>query len=81
MKRACAAALFLLLVAPSLVWAEFWATATLEWLADHCRDSGIYTVVSVQKESVPQDPSQKPSYIVSLKLTRVLRGEPPQEVT
>jgi len=68
--------IFLLLLAistPSTARAEIMVAATLEWLADHCRESGIYKVQSVEKKEHLTN-----SYEVSFVLARELRGTPPQ---
>jgi len=70
--------IFLLLLAistPSTARAEIMVAATLEWLADHCRESGIYKVQSVEKKEHLTN-----SYEVSFSLERELRGNPARTV-
>jgi hypothetical protein len=54
--------------------AETRVTPTLEWLADHCIDSGIYVVSEVQAKE------QKNHVNLKLMLKRVFRGEPAKEI-
>lgn len=51
--------------------AETMVAPTLEWLADHCPDSGVYEVERVQAK-----PDK--TKVVHYKLKSVLRGDPPR---
>ncbi len=73
MKRLGLIALLLAVAIPSTARAEIMVAATLEWLADHCRESGIYKVQSVEKKEHLTN-----SYDVSFVQERELRGRPPQ---
>ena len=65
--RALATVVALLIVLPSAN-AEIMVAPTLDWIADHCPDSGLYKVVSVNPKT----------QAVSYKLHKVLRGDPPK---
>ena len=66
-----------------LIFAVFWLCTTaqaeisvapsLEWLADHCIDSGIYVVTKVKEEDA------KNSVKLHMTLKRGLRGTPTKE--
>jgi hypothetical protein len=71
MKRLGLLALFFTIAIPSAGRAEIRVAATLEWLADHCRESGIYKVQSVEKKEHVTG-----SYKLSFALERELRGRP-----
>jgi hypothetical protein len=76
MKKALIASLILLLFAASDSLGEVWGAYTLEWLADHCHDSGIYSVKGTEEEKR----EHSKGYNITLKLSRKFRGEPPPEV-
>lgn len=69
--RKCTHILFLTVLGLSAVaHAETSVVPSLEWLADHCIDSGIYTVSAIEKKDGEN------SYGLSLMLKRNLRGNP-----
>ena len=61
----------LIVLTPANVAAEIMVAPTLEWLADHCVDSGLYRVTGVQKNAEVTE-----SYVVKFERQKSLRGEP-----
>ena len=76
MTRILPIAAVIVLGIPAAVRAEIMVAATLEWLADHCADSGVYEVRSVRKVEHLTN-----SHKASFSLKRTLRGKPPRVVT
>ena len=69
--------LSVLLISTVVSWAtpvnaETYVGPSLEWLVDHCFESGIYTVAS----ATDHDPSAKVEQELKLELKERLRGEP-----
>lgn len=58
----------------NLVQAEIMVAPSLEWLADHCIESGIYVVSDIKEEE------NKVSVTLSLTLKKGLRGPPSKEI-
>lgn len=55
--------------------AEIMVAPTLEWLADHCIDSGVYRVARVDKK-----PNLNRVYEITLQRSKPLRGKPTSQV-
>jgi hypothetical protein len=73
MKRIAAPFLVAVLSLSGTAQAEIVVAASLEWLADHCVDSGVY-IVSAVRENQAKDGVE-----LSLTLKRALRGTPARQ--
>lgn len=69
--RICLLSMVVVIAASMPAQAEIVVASSLEWLADHCIDSGIYRVTSVTKEK-----NLAASYKVAFGLQEALRGNP-----
>ena len=70
MKRICLMSFVTILGLSTVANAEIMVAASLEWLADHCIDSGIYRVVDAQQKE------GKNNFELLLALKQTLRGKP-----
>jgi hypothetical protein len=70
-----ALSIVLILASARFAAAEVMVAPTLEWLADHCVELGIYRVTGVEKQ-----PDIAESYRVTLARRTALRGEPKESI-
>lgn len=69
--RLCLFSLVFVIAASQPVRAEIMVASSLEWLADHCIDSGVYRATSVTKEK-----DLTACYKVAFTIQETLRGNP-----
>jgi hypothetical protein len=72
--KICFALMVIIFGVCNLVQAEYMVAPSLEWLADHCIESGIYVVSDIKEEE------NKDSVTLSLTLKKGLRGPPSKEI-
>ena len=71
MKKIFLVSGLMLLIVSAMAKGEISVTASLEWLADNCIDSAVYTVTDIVEKKKLQN-----GYTVSLKLKESFRGQP-----
>ncbi len=67
--------ILLVIVASQSAQAEIIVESSLEWLADHCIDSGVYRATSVTKEK-----ALTACYRVAFSIQETLRGHPKESI-
>lgn len=67
----CLFSIAVVIAASQPVQAEIMVASSLEWLADHCIDSGVYRATSVRKEK-----DLTACYKVAFAIQETLRGDP-----